>query len=223
VELFTFILGILSGAIVAAFRDLFSDWYRRPKLVLLGDVREDGVGWSGHSVRVENAGRGPAANCQVMLTMEGAAQDDLCADEDIITLEKLGCSPDKWGFTGDETFALSQERSFRNVVNELLTWSQMGNPVQIDLYPGTSRMIDVLRVMKGPVPDRVVVPQLHVVSERGWSCLRGAFMRDRPTPKGPYSMTLTAVAANAKVSRTYVVRPRGVDDVDLVAKDETRS
>jgi hypothetical protein len=221
VDLVPFFLGIVSGTFVAVFKDWFSSWYHRPKLLLEGDVPEDGAGWSGHAVRVTNVGRGPAADCQVMLTMQGAGPDDLCPTDDIILLEHLELRPDKWGFAERETFALSRD-GFRTIDNELLTWSQMGNPVQIDLYPGTSRMIDVFRLMKGPVTGRTTVPQLHVVSERGWSCLRGAFKLSRPAAKGQYEMTLTAVAADAKTSRTYVVKPRGVDDVVLIAKDEGR-
>lgn len=196
----------LAGVVIGWSLPVIYDWWKRPRLRLALDNPERSQTWSGHAIAVTNDGGQVAKNCHGMMTLN-VTKDDLCANDRIVRLADLRIDTAKFGVTGKERFLLSQD-NWRDVTNELVAWSQIGNPISIDIYPHTRPLLDICRYMNGPGHD----PQLHFVSERGWSSLRGAFM------VGDYEMTVTVGAENAAiVHRDYLIRSTG-RDIKIVPK-----
>jgi len=197
------ILGAIVGGMVGAGAPLFIDHWYRPMLDLEADRPETGANWSGHGISVTNRGRRTAKSCHGMLILD-AKPNDLYGDGQLALTKDLGDDEflRKFNIQGEENFLL-RKSDWRPVDNELLAWSQINNPRNIDIYPNTHPILDVFRLMR--VADKP--PQLQFVSEGGWQSLRGAFtVRE-------YHLTITVGADNARAAaRRYRIRPIG-DDV----------
>ena len=91
---------------------------------------------------------------------------------------------------------------FREIENELLAWSLIGNPLTIPLAPEVEAMLDVCRFMKGRHGKIQYDDQIHINSEAGWKKVRAA------VKKKPYEITIRIVADNAKpVKQKFAIEP----------------
>jgi hypothetical protein len=202
----------LAGVVLGAVLPRFFDWLRRPVVKLECDSPEHGDGWSVHAISVTNVGGSLAKNCHGMITLD-ASEDDLCPDDKVLLLSDLGVDATKFNVSGQETLLL-HHGDWRAIRNELLAWSQIGNPLSLDIYPDTHPMLDVFRLMKakGGKPS-----QIQFGSERGWASLRGAFVL---TKDYPFKIRI-GVENGGAAERAYCIRRKG-DDVEVVPDDGTR-
>jgi hypothetical protein len=203
----------LAGVVLGAVLPRFFDWLRRPVVKLELDSPEHGDKWSVHAISVTNVGSSLAKNCHGMITLD-AHEADLCPDDQVLRLSDLGINRAKFNVKGPETLLLHQG-DWRDIRNELLAWSQIGNPLSLDIYPDTHPMLDVFRLMKakGGKPS-----QIQFGSERGWASLRGAFLLTKD-----YRLTIRIGVENGDAAkRAYCIRRKG-DDVEVVPDDGARA
>jgi hypothetical protein len=64
--------------------------------------------------------------------------------------------------------------NFRDIDNEHVAWSRMGNPIEVDIHPHSYAMLDIARCL---CFDREA--QVHIPSEHGWRALRCALGKRR--------------------------------------------
>jgi hypothetical protein len=200
-----FVLGLVAGTLVALGAELLRAWFRRPKLCILEDRPEEAEKFSCHAIVVTNTGRTTATHCSGMISLPQLNYSDMLGDSDILTLKEAGLSPEKFDVRGPETF-LMKAGNFRNVINELVAWSRIGNPVEISLHPHTFAMLDVCRFMKGPKA------QLHIPSEKGWKAVRLAL---KP---GSYLLEVMVVAENARSKPKLFAMECGPTGLSIVPK-----
>jgi hypothetical protein len=180
-----FVLGVIAGTFVAIGVDLFRYFYFRPRLSIGLDRPEEADAYSCHSVVIRNNGRIPAVSCQGFVTFEEISALDLMPKSEIKLGADLGLDPEKFGAIGTETVYLNA-KVFRDISDEPLAWSAVGSRSTIDIYPQTSRLLDVCRFIK-PEPQ-----QIHIPSMFGWQTLLAVL---RP---GTYRLSIRVVASSGK-------------------------
>jgi len=187
-NIIVFVLGIIGGTFVAIGVDVFRYYYFAPKLVIGLDRPEEGENYSCHSVVVRNLGRSPAISAQGFLTVENLSPHHVLSTSDVRLGADLDLDPQKFGIIGAETVYLDS-RTYRDISDEPLAWSAVGSRSTIDIYPKTSRLLDVCRFIKSD-PQ-----QIHIPSMFGWQALLAVLTPD------DYSIMIRVVATTGKEAR----------------------
>lgn len=198
-----FVLGIIAGTFVAIGVDVFRSIYFAPKLVVGLDRPEECENYSCHSVVVRNLGRSPAVNVQGFVTIENLSASHLMPTSDVRLGADLDLDPQKFGIVGTETVYLNS-RTYREISDEPLAWSAVGSRSTVDIYPKTSRLLDVCRFIKSD-PQ-----QIHIPSMFGWQALLAVLKPD------VYSITIRVVATTGKATRRRFQLCYDGHDISLV-------
>jgi hypothetical protein len=184
------VLSGVSGAVVALGGAQLLAFFGRPQLHITEDIPETGTSFSCHAIRVRNTGRSTAEKCIGALTIPGLGIEDLVDAENILKLVDLGIPIQKFGVHGGESFLMNgsakSAKSFRPIEGELLAWSRIGNPVEVNLPPGVGTTLDLCRYVNNDATAQIDLP-----SEKGWSHVRAVLKAKR------YEFIVTVYAANA--------------------------
>ncbi len=187
VQLFVPLVSGLAVAVFALVGGQLVAFFRRPKLRIDKDVPELGEGFSCHAILVKNAGLTTAEKCIGTLTIPELTGGDLLTEP--LTLEELHIPLEKFGVVGKEAAPLLSSKNFRPVNGELLAWSRIGNPVEVNIPPGAGTMLDLCRYMYEVKDGKV---QIDLPSEKGWNPIRAVLKAQK------YTFTVTVHADNAR-------------------------
>ena len=185
------IIGIISWA--------FPRWWSRPKLKILADRPLKSGTLITHTLIVKNTGRSAAINCIGSITIGNVTVDDLVTE--------LPSELKKYGealtealpkTAGPIRYHLTKE-TFREVRDEKLCWSDIGNPGRININPGLVSGLDVYRVK----PDE---KHLYFPSDGGWQNIKMVLKSKK------YEGELIVSAENAApVKRRFTLIPTEKD------------
>lgn len=210
-EFVAFVLGMLGGIVAAVGADWFKRRLYRPKLDIGEDDPETADEFSCHAVRVQNKGNAVARQCHAIVSFPDLEEEDLLSEEHIWKVKDLGLDIRKFDLEQDATYLLKPGKGFRKILNEYLSWSPVGNPLAVELYPKTALKVDVCRFIRkknGTRPRQIQIP-----SEKGWKSMRAAVVTNRD-----YDMTLKVVAEDGTcVEANFTIKPLG-DKIELIKK-----
>ena len=210
-EFVAFVLGILGGIAAgiggAVGADWLKRWIYRPKLEILEDKPEIGEVFSCHAVCVKNNGRSVAKRCHAIVTFPDLVEDDLLPEKQIWKVKDLGLDKRKFALDKDATYLMKPGKGFTKIVNEYLSWSPVGNPLAVDIFPNTSQKVDICRFIK--IEDGIKPRQIQIPSENGWRSMRAAVINRR------YAMTLRIAAEDGTCMEVnFTIKALG-DDITL--------
>lgn len=192
-EVLILMLGILTGFLASVAHDLFRYRFLSPKLVL-GDVHpEDSDEFQIMSIPVENRGRGAAIAVQGFVSIADTTRR-LMPVERLVSSLDLEVGASKFDVPTRETVFLGPGTT-RDIVKEPLSWSDLTSRAEIDIYPGTRRILDVCRYV------RIRDPQIQIPSSQAWRALLALL------EPGNYQLTIHVAAQNARpASKSYSLK-----------------
>jgi hypothetical protein len=176
---------LVSGIVVGVAAEAWRRYWTRPIVRIVEDQPEYGGDWSCHAIKVTNLGRSAAQRCQGQVSIEDVDTDHMLERSDVTTIADPPLPTSKFDIHGDEQLLLSPS-NFRRIDSELVVWSRIGNPVEVDIHPNTHALLDVARYMQ------FKTPQIHIPSETGWKAIRCALKPRR------YELTVRVSPINGR-------------------------
>jgi hypothetical protein len=220
------LFGLIAGLIISMTGEALRARRNRPKLRIGEHVPERGdERFSCHAIKIHNTGRTAALGCAGMITLLGVPADAIITvGESILTIREAGLPPRKFNLDEQEEVFLFWGGAYRQINEEFLAWSPLGNPLHIDIYPNSSINLDICRWIKSKKVDiiedgvsrTITKPsQVHLPSEDGWRRPRAAL-----NVKRKYEFRIDVAGSNARrVSKAFLLDATD-DGVEIV--DEPR-
>jgi hypothetical protein len=212
--------GLLFGFLFAILGPASSSWLTRPRLFIEGHRPEldpdpdKGGRFSCHAIAIRNFGRRCAESCIGLITFVDLKSDSVLTGEFLVRTQDAGLDPRKFNITDAAgEFFLLCDGNHREVEAEYLAWSALGNPRQMDIYPGTNMNLDIGRWFRGVGEDshgERKPNQFQITSEEGWRSPRMA-LRTGPTER--YQAVVSVAARNGRATK------RGIE-ISFTLEDE---